>query len=147
MYLLFSDERAQDGDPTAVPGAGDGQLYVGLATDTVTVGLRIYGDRKSWLGRVAAPRAVEQVRWLARQARRLRRKYESYWYSMEKGEWKQSRGWPAQPEEWKRIRGWIVRRKMKPAAATRADFPGEVARIFRELLPLYRLISSAEWKP
>ena len=147
MYLLFTDERAQDGDHVAAPGAGDGQLYVGLATDAVTAGFRIYGERKSWLGRMAAPRAADQGRWLERQARRLRRKYESYWYSMEKGEWKQNRGWPVQPEEWKRIRGWIVRRKMKPAAATRADFPGEVARIFRELLPLYRFTSSADWKP
>ena len=146
MYLLFTDERAQ-GDPSATPSAGDGQLYVGLATDTVTVGLRIYGDRKSWLNQITAPRALEQARWLERQARRLRRKYESYWYSTEKGVWKKSGGWPVRPEEWKRIRGWIVRRKMSPSAATRADFADQVARIFRELLPLYRFASSADWEP
>src|SRR3972149_3309560 len=98
MYLLFSDERAQD-DASAARGAGDGQLYVGLATDAVTTGLRIYGDRKSWHGPLAAPRAFGQARGLERQARRLRRRYESYWYSMEKGEWKQNRGWPVQPEQ------------------------------------------------
>jgi len=147
MYLLFSDERAQSRDASTPPGAGDGQLYVGLAAEAVTVGFRIYGERKSWLGRVAAPRTAEQGKWLKRQGRRLRRKYESYWYSSEKGEWTKNHGWPVSPDEWKRLRGWIVRRKMKPAAATKAGFPDDVARIFRELLPLYRFTSSAEWKP
>jgi len=146
MYLLFSDERAQVRDPST-PGAGDGQLYVGVTTDAVTAGFRIYGDRKSWLSQMTAPRAIEQAKWLEWQTRRLHRKYESYWYSMEKGEWKKNAGWPVRPEEWKRIRGWIVRRKMRPPAATRADFPDQVVRIFRELLPLYRFTSSAEWKP
>lgn len=146
MYLLFADERAQERAGTT-PAAGDGQLYVGVAADAVTAGLRIYGERKSWLGRVAAPRAAEQAKWLERQARRLRRKYESYWYSTEKGEWKKNSGWPVTPEEWKRLRGWIVRRKMKPAAARRADFPNQVTRIFGDLLPLYRFTSSADWKP
>lgn len=146
MYLLFADERAQEGASAAF-AAGDGQLYVGIAADAVTVGFRIYGERKSWLGRVAALRAAEQTKWLERQSRRLRRKYESYWYSSEKGEWTKNSGWPIQPEEWKRLRGWIVRRKMKPATATRADFPAQVTRIFRDLLPLYRFTSSADWKP
>jgi uncharacterized protein (TIGR02453 family) len=145
MYLLFADERAQAGPAEAVR-AGDGQLYVGLSADAVTVGVRIYGDRKSWLGRMAAPRASAHARWLERQARRLRRQYESYWYSTEKGDWKKNRGWPVRPEDWQRIRGWIVRRKLRPAAATRGDFPGQVSRVFRELLPLYRFISSADWK-
>jgi len=145
MYLLFADERAQE-DAPATPVAGDGQLYVGIAADAATAGFRIYGERRSWLGRMAAPRAAEQTKWLGRQARRLRRKYESYWYSTEKGEWKKNRGWPMKPEEWKRLRGWIVRRKMRPAAAARADFPEQVAHIFRELLPLYRFTSSADWK-
>ena len=145
MYLLFSDERSL-ADP-ADAAAGNGELYVGLTTDAVTVGFRIYGDRKSWLGRMAAPRAAEQTKWLKRQVPRLRRKYESYWYSVEKGEWKKNSGWPTQPEDWKRIRGWIVRRKMKPAAATRADFPAQIERTFRGLLPLYHFTSSLGWKP
>ena len=147
MYLLFGDERAQEDVPSASLRAGDGQLYVGLAADAVTVGLRIYGDRKSWLGQRVAPRAAAQTKWLERQARRLRSRYESYWYATEKGGWSKKAGWPARPDEWKRARGWIVRRKMKPAAALRADFPEDVARMFRALLPLYRFTSSAEWKP
>ncbi|HEX2713737.1 MAG TPA: hypothetical protein VHM88_16180, partial [Candidatus Acidoferrales bacterium] len=78
---------------------------------------------------------------------RLGRKYDSYWYSMEKGEWIKHNGWPLQPENWKRLKGWIVRHKMKPAAATRAGFIGEVLKTFRDVFPLYRFTSSPKWKP
>src|SRR5574337_818170 len=140
MYLSFSDQRATDG--------GDGQLYVGVSAEAVTSGFRIYGDgRDSRLARMAAPRALEHTTWLAQQARRLGKKYDSYWYTMEKGEWTKHDGWPTRPDDWKRIKGWIVRRKMKPAAATRAGFAGEIARIFREVFPLYRFTSASKWKP
>ena len=46
--------------------------------------------------------------------------------------------------EWLRI---ASRRAMKPSAATRADFPAEVAKIFRDLYPLYRFTSQPDWKP
>jgi len=39
-----------------------------------------------------------------------------------------------------------VRRKMKPAAATRSSFPAEVSKIFKEVYPLYRFTSSPKWK-
>jgi uncharacterized protein (TIGR02453 family) len=139
MYLMFSDQRAADGD--------DGQLYVGLSADAVTSGFRIYGARESCLARTAIPRAMENGAWLERQARRLSKKYESYWYSMEKGEWTKHDGWPTRPEHWKRLKGWIVRRRMSPAAATRAGFPREVSKIFRELFPLYQFSSAASWRP
>jgi uncharacterized protein (TIGR02453 family) len=139
MYLMFSDQRAADGD--------DGQLYVGVSAEAVTSGFRIYSQgRDSRLARTTIPRASENSAWLKQQARRLRRKYQSYWYSVEKGEWTKHGGWPARPEEWKRLKGWIVRRKMKPAAATRAAFPREVAKVFREVFPLYRFTSSPKWK-
>ncbi len=139
MYLSFSDQRAVDGD--------DGQLYVGVSPDAITSGFRIYGQgRESRLARIAAPRATAHAAWLERQARRLGRKYDSYWYSMEKGEWTRHDGWPSRAEDWKRMKGWIVRRKMKPAAATRAGFPGEVSKIFREMFPLYQFTSSPKWK-
>ena len=139
MYLMFSDERAADGD--------DGQLYVGISPDAVTSGFRIYGGgRDSRLARTAFPRATTNTAWLEQQARRLGRKYDSYWYSMEKGAWTKHDGWPTRPEQWKRLKGWIVRRKMKPAATTRANFPEEVSKIFREVFPLYQFTSSAKWK-
>jgi uncharacterized protein (TIGR02453 family) len=139
MYLMFSDQRAKEGD--------DGQLYVGVSPDTLTAGFRIYGQgRESRLARTAVPRALEHSAWLAQQARHLGKKYESYWYSTEKGAWTKHAGWPLRPEEWKRLKGWIVRRRVKPARATRPGFPGEVARIFRELFPLYEFTSAAKWK-
>ncbi len=139
MYLMFSDERAADGD--------DAQLYVGIAPDAVTSGFRIYGQgRDSRLARTAIPRATENAAWLARQARSLGKKYTSYWYSTEKREWTKHDGWPTKPEQWKRLKGWIVRHKMKPTAATRVSFPREVANIFREVFPLYQFTSFAKWK-
>jgi len=138
MYLMFSDARATRGD--------DGQLYVGVSAEAVTVGFRIYGGtRASRLAQIAAPRAIHNPRWLEQQARRLARKYQSYWYSSEKGEWNKHDGWPTKPEEWKRLKGWIVRRKMTPAAM-RANFPNEIAKIFREVIPLYRFTGSPDWK-
>ena len=139
MYLIFSDQRAADGD--------DGQLYVGVSPDAITCGFRIYGQgRNSRLARTTVPRAMENPVWLAQQARRLGKKYQSYWYGVEKGEWTKHDGWPTRPENWKRLKGWVVRRKLKPAAATRAGFPQEIARVFREVFPLYRFASSPKWK-
>ncbi len=139
MYLTFSDQRAADGD--------DGQLYVGVSPEAVTAGFRIYSQgRDSRLARTAIPRAAQNGTWLAQQARRLGRKYDSYWYSLEKGEWSKHDGWPTRPEDWKRLKGWIVRRKMKPAAATLAGFAAEVGKIFRDVFPLYQFTSAAKWK-
>ncbi len=139
MYLLFSDPRAAD--------AGDGQLYVGVSPEAATCGFRIYGQgRESRLASTAIPRAAANAAWLERQARSLKKKYESYWYSTEKGEWTKHVGWPVRAEEWKKLKGWIVRRKMKPAAATRANFPGEAAKIFREVFPLYQFTSAKNWR-
>ncbi len=139
MYLTFSDQRAADGD--------DAQLYVGVSPEAVTSGFRIYGQgRDSRLARTAIPRATAHAAWLAQQARRLGKKYDSYWYSVQKGEWTKHDGWPTHPDNWKRLKGWIVRRKMKPAAATRAGFPIQVSKIFREVFPLYQFASSPKWK-
>jgi uncharacterized protein (TIGR02453 family) len=139
MYLKFS-VPAPDKRET-------GQLYVGLSTDTVTAGFRIYsgGKRKdSTLAIVAEPRVNANPGWIAKQKKRLGRRYESYWYSMQKGEWTQHSGWPTASDDWKKIQAWIVRRKLSPAAATRASFPGETAKIFREVYPLLRFTSLPE---
>jgi Conserved hypothetical protein (DUF2461) len=120
------------------------QLYVGLSKDTVTAGFRIYsgGKRKeSTLALIAGPRVLASPRWVAKQKTRLGRRYESYWYTMEKGEWTKHSGWPAAIEDWKKLLAWIVRRKLSPAAAVRANFPGDVAKVFRDLYPLLRFTS------
>jgi len=139
MYLKFS---------VPAPGKREtGQLYVGLSADAVTVGFRIYsgGKRKeSTLALIAEPRVNADSRWVAKQKKRLGRRYESYWYATVKGEWTKHPGWPMAPENWKKILAWIVRRKSGPSVATRASFPREAAKVFRDLYPLLRFTSLPE---
>jgi len=131
MYLKFS---------VPVPDNGEtGQLYVGLSAETVTAGFRIYsgGKRKaSVLALIGQIRVQADSGWVSKQRKRLSRRYESYWYTTEKGEWTKHSGWPVAPENWNKILAWIVRRRLNPAAAMRATFPREVAKIFRDLYPL-----------
>ena len=139
LYLRFSRQEEN---------GADGQLYVGVSADAVTAGFRVYAaGRQGVLGRLGIPRLQAHGAWLKRQKRRLATRYESYWYSSERGEWKKHSGWPLEPEEWKRMKGWIVRRKFKPAAATRPGFVREAEKIFREVLPLYQFTLSEKWKP
>lgn len=140
MYLMFPDSASGEG----------AQLYVGVAAGVVTAGFRVYGGpnlKNSPLGRLGQQRALSHPAWLAKQRKRLGGKYESYWHSMEKGEWTRNPGWPATPEHWKKLRAWIVRRTMKPSAATRAGFLKDVAHVFKDLAPLARFASSPAWKP
>jgi uncharacterized protein (TIGR02453 family) len=136
MYLKFS---------VPAPGNGEtGQLYVGLSVDTVTAGFRIYsgGKRKeSVLALIGQARVQAEPGWVAKQKKRLSQRYESYWYMMEKGEWTKQSGWPVARENWDKILAWIVRRKLSPAAATRASFPRDLMKVFRDLYPLLRYTS------
>jgi uncharacterized protein (TIGR02453 family) len=139
MYLKFSVP------PPAKRETG--QLYVGFSANTVTAGFRIYsgGKRKeSTIALIAEPRVMADSRWVAKQKKRLGRRYESYWYKTVKGEWTKRGGWPTAPEDWKKILAWIVRRKFVPSAATRASFSREAAKVFRDLYPLVRFTSLAE---
>lgn len=123
-----------------------GELYVGISADTVTAGFRIYsgGKRKeSTIALIAEPRMLADARWASKQKKRLGRRFESYWYTMEKGEWTKHDGWPA-AEDWKKLLAWIVRRKLSSAAATRASFPRDVTKIFRDLYPLLQFTSLPE---
>lgn len=140
-YLTFSGGGKK--------GRTAGQLYVGVSAETATVGFRIYGGPKNegTLATVAAPRAQKNAAWLRRQQQRLGRKYESYWYAIEKREWVKKEGWPLTPEDWKKIGGWVVRRAMKPEAALKPQFVAESARMFRDLYPLCAFTSQANWKP
>jgi hypothetical protein len=49
-------------------------------------------------------------------------------------------------EAWEKLQAWIVRRKFAVTAATRAGFEREVAKIFREVYPLYPFAISSAWK-
>ena len=121
-----------------------GQLYVGLTTDTVTAGFRIYSGgkrRESTIALIAEPRVMADSRWVAKQKTRLGRRYESYWYKTVKGEWTKHSGWPVSADDWKKLQAWIVRRKFSRSAAMRASFPREAAKVFRDLYPLVRFTS------
>jgi uncharacterized protein (TIGR02453 family) len=139
MYLKFS---------VPAPGKREtGQLYVGLSADTVTAGFRIYSGgkrRESTLALIAEPRVTADSAWVAKQKKRLGRRYESYWYTMVNGEWTKHAGWPTAPENWKKILAWIVRCKFAPSEATRTPFPREVSKIFHDLYPLLRFTSLPE---
>lgn len=135
MYVKFSAPFAGDGET--------GQLYVGISAKTVTSGFRIYSGSKrkdSALAQIADARIEANPRWIAQQQKRLGRRYESYWYSTEKGEWKQHDGWPP-AENWKKLQAWIVRRDLGTAAAMRKAFCAELLKIFRDLHPLLRFTS------
>jgi uncharacterized protein (TIGR02453 family) len=136
MYLHFAE-----------PDGESGQLYVGISDEAVTSGFRIYGGEKtSPLIQIGRARGLGNCKWVQRQSRRLGKKYESYWYSMEKGEWTKQSGWPVEPENWKKLLAWVVRKKFPPAAATRGGFEGEIAKIFRDLYPLMPFTSAPKWK-
>jgi uncharacterized protein (TIGR02453 family) len=136
MYLKFS-----------IPLPGDresGQLYSALSIDTVTAGFRIYSGAKrkeGALAMIATPRLHSDPRWVTKQKKRLGRRYESYWYTTEKGEWTKHEGWPESLDNWKKIGAWIVRRKLSTRAALSATFPRELAKTFRELYPILKFVS------
>lgn len=136
MYLKFSFHAKGNREK--------GQVYVGLSTETVTAGFRIYSGPKrkeSTLALIAEPRVNANPKWVTQQKKRLGKKYDSYWYSTIKGEWTKHEGWPTEVENWKKLQGWIVRRKLKPSAAIKADFPRELAKVFREVYPLLKFTS------
>ena len=141
MYLTFPDPAAADG--------GTAQLYVGISAETVTAGFRAYAmgsAKKSQLTQMVQPRVASHPEWLVRQKKRLGRRYESYWYSTEKGEWTKHAGWPVDSTEWKRLKGWVVRRKFPPGAAARPAFVAEISRLFRDVYSLFMFVSSPHWK-
>jgi uncharacterized protein (TIGR02453 family) len=124
-------------------GMEGGELYVGIAADTVTVGFRIYAvpkRKESPIALLAEPKLARNPRWLGQQKKRLSRKYDSYWYETVKREWTKRAGWPG-AGDWAKLDAWIVRKKLSPAAAARRGFSAEVAKHFRELYPLLKFTS------
>jgi len=136
MYVYFTRPELK-GD--------DGQLYVGIAATGATMGFRIYGGaRDSTLRRFGRLRGPQSGAWLARESRRLARRYDSYWYATEKGRWTRHSGFP-RPEDWQAVRGLVVRRRVSRADAVKPGFLGAVVRVFEDLMPLYRLTAFPEF--
>lgn len=131
MYLLLPPR----GGKSRLPG----ELYLGVAAKIVTAGFRVYFDPDTKAAALAS-RIGQAPKWCAQQKRRMARQYESYWYSMEKGEWTKNDGWPLTSVDWKKLRAWIVRKKLSAAAAVRPRFAKQVTVIFREVLPLFRFV-------
>jgi len=139
MYVYFS-RRELKGD--------DGQLYVGVGATGATMGFRIYGGaRDSTLRRVGRLRAPQNGAWLARESRRLARRYDSYWYATERGQWTKHSGFPRRPEDWHSLRGLVVRRRVARSDAVKPGFLGAAVRTFEDLMPLYRFTAFPEWSP
>ncbi len=99
----------------------------------------LYNGRHSALARLLKPRRASNPQLLERLVRRLSRKYEMYWYATERGAWTQYPGAPRSEKDWKRCRAWVVRKRFpsERQQLRSAGFTREVARIFRELFPLY----------
>src|SRR5207302_7380145 len=89
MYLMFPSRGGKNRRP--------GELYVGVTEDVVTAGFRAYFDRDTKASALGL-RIRQAPKWCALHKRRIARRYESYWYSMEKGEWTKNDGWPLTPE-------------------------------------------------
>ena len=122
--------------------ASGAQLYVGVGTRDVSAGFRAYGmSRDAPLRRLGRSRAGDNPDWLVSQARRLGRRYESYWYLSSKGGWSRREGFPSQPADWERLCGWVVRRSFTSGEATLSTFPRNVSRVFEELFPLFAFTS------
>ena len=138
--------RAQMYVKFGVPLAGEmegGELYLGVSAETVTAGFRIYAVPKrklSPIALVAEPKLAANPKALAQQRNRLGKKYDSYWYSTVKGEWRKNAGWPA-VEDWPKLQAWIVRKKLRKSDATRASLPADAAKVFRDVYPLLQFTS------
>jgi uncharacterized protein (TIGR02453 family) len=138
MYLYYCARKTQGGE-----------LYLGLSPEFATAGFRIYAesdDEGSAIETLARPRVTARPRYLAQQKLRLGRRYDSYWYSMEKRAWTKNAGWPTKPAEWNKLLAWIVRRKMPVTDALRPGFTEQIAKIFREVFPLYQFTSFPDSK-
>jgi uncharacterized protein (TIGR02453 family) len=141
MYLTFRDPDAGD-NATA-------QLYVGISADAVTSGFRAYSmgpAKNSPFRQIVLPRVEANPKWVLQQKKRLARRYESYWYSTERGQWTKHAGWPLDPAEWQKLQGWVVRRKFPQSAATSPKFVSDIAQVFRDVFPLFSLVSSTGWE-
>jgi uncharacterized protein (TIGR02453 family) len=141
-YLYFYDSR-RSRDAT-------GRLYVGLSADCVTVGFAIYDTWKkgstSVLESVFRPRfKKDRSRFLGLAAKVKQKRYETYWYRMEKKEWVLHPGLPRKDDDWQTMQGWVVRKVFEPGSRG-LDSPGfakKTGRIFAELYPLYRFTSQS----
>ena len=132
-----------------------GRFYVGLNAECVTVGFSIYAGDKKWKGAletVFRPRQRAERELFERLLDAIvrKRRYETYWHRVEKGDWSQYPGLPRRDEDWQTLQAWIVRKVFLPNARGLGtpQFARRVEEVFRELYPLYAFSSVAgpKWK-
>jgi uncharacterized protein (TIGR02453 family) len=144
FYLYLFDSR-KSRDLT-------GRLYVGLSAEAVTTGFSIYGSWKK--GHESAIESVFRGR-IKTHAKLFddllsavvrKRKYETYWYRQEKGDWAQHAGLPRKPDDWQTLQAWVVRKAFEAGspAVSSAKFALRVQAIFSELWPVLVFTSSEE---
>lgn len=147
-YLYVYDGRRER--------ATDGRFYVGLSAECVTVGFAIYATwgrgPKGALETVFRPRVQKEGELFRRLVDSVvrRKRFETYWYRQERGDWVLHPGVPKKREDWTTLQGWVVRRVFAAGAPGLAtpDFAHQAANIFGELYPLYAFTSdsSPRWK-
>ena len=129
FYLYFFDRRRDRMD--------GGRLYVGLSADGVSVGFSIYGNGDTLLERLTKERVESDAATLVKYLSRLGRSYESYWYKIEKGDWKEVDRHPKTAEDWDRVKGWVVRKIFSSSTAGGSRFLKQIKKSFASLYPLY----------
>jgi len=147
FYLEVYDGRRDRGHA--------GRLYVGLNAECVTAGFHIYGGGKKAKGDLETlfrPRQRAHGEVFQRLLNGIVRKkrYETYWHRMEKGDWAQHPGLPRQDEDWQTLEAWIVRKVFLPNARGLGtpNFARQVEGVFQELYPLYVFcsVASPKWR-
>lgn len=142
-YYLYVFDRRRTRD-------ADGRLYVGLSAECLTVGFSIYA---TW-GR--GPKGVLETVFRKRLETRRQvfdallqnivrgKRYETYWYRREQGEWALHPGLPRRDDDWLKLHGWVVRRVFQPTARSLPSpaLARQIQVIFADLYPLYVFTSS-----
>lgn len=145
FYLRVHDNRVEEGN-----------LYVGLSAECVTVGFAIYGG---WGDAASDPlRAIFRKRFASHAkifqelVDRIVRKgrCETYWHRKEKNDWAQHPGLPRSEQDWLTLHAWIVRKVFLPGSrgVSTPAFAKQVERIWTGLHPLWIFTSSPSlhWK-
>lgn len=123
----------------------DGNLFVGVSAQGVTIGFSIYdfGDPQSRMRRVFKPRLPQHLGLLDDyiKANYLRRGFDFHRYVRAAGRlgMREVEAFPSLPSEWENTLGWVARRHIHTESSrlTPGSFVSEVNESFTRLYPLY----------
>lgn len=137
MYAFFWDQDLRR--------LADGNLFVGLTSQGVTIGFSIYdfGDPQSRMRRVFKPRLLHELQLLDDhiKAEYLRRGFDFHRYvrAASRLGMREVDAFPTVPSEWEATLGWVARRNIHIGSSrlTPGSFVSEVTESFQRLHPLY----------